>query len=99
MMTTRETEMASQTTEAITYTDHEATDEAVLLLVRKLRRLHPDTYKDLMNRIPEGARLALGSAERRAYLLREEDEKAGIKMCTREYPDPFADLEGEDGED
>lgn len=64
------------------YTDQEATDEAVLLLVRKLRRLHPDAYIDLMDRLPEGARDALTLADQRADNLRNQDQRDGI---TREF--------------
>lgn len=53
-----------------TYTDAQATDEAVLLLTRKLRRLYPDTYTALMNKLPEGAREALDLADIRADKLR-----------------------------
>jgi hypothetical protein len=77
-----------QTTE--TYTDQQATDEAVLLLARKLRRLHPDTYVALMTMLPEGARNALHFADLRADTLRAHDQRDGI---TREYIDPYADLE------
>ncbi len=35
-----------------TYTDAQAIDEAVLLLTRKLRRLHSDIYADLMGCLP-----------------------------------------------
>jgi hypothetical protein len=77
-----------QTTE--TYTDQQATDEAVLLLVRKLRRLHRDAYTDLMGRLPEGARYALNQADIRADHLRNADRRDGI---TREYRDRWADDE------
>ena len=77
-----------------TYTDQQATDEAVLLLTRKLRRLHPDTYRDLMQRIPEGARDALHLAELRADDLRNADRRDGI--TTREYRDMWATDETDD---
>jgi hypothetical protein len=54
--------------------DQEATDEAVLLLTRKLRRLHPEAYADLWSRLPEGARLALQRAEIRADVYRDRHE-------------------------
>lgn len=54
----------------IEFTDEQATDEAVLLLVRKLRRLHRDAYVDLMGRLPAGARDALMLADQRAEKLR-----------------------------
>jgi hypothetical protein len=76
------------------YTDQQATDEAVLLLTRKLRRLHPDAYRDLMGRLPEGARYALNQADIRADRLREADRRDSV---TREYP--YADLDAEEAEE
>lgn len=61
------------------YTDSQATDEAVLLLTRKLRRLHREAFADLTARLPEGAREALSAAERRADVLRDADERDGTK--------------------
>jgi hypothetical protein len=61
------------------YDEAQATDEAVLLLVRKLRRLHPGAYADLMNSIPEGARDALAAADLRADRLRARDAGRGFK--------------------
>lgn len=52
------------------YTDAEATDEAVLLLVRRLRRLHPAAYADVLGKLSDGARDALTLADNRADLLR-----------------------------
>ncbi len=63
----------------VLYNEAQATDEAVLLLVRKLRRLYPAAYADLMNRIPEGARDALDAADLRADRLRARDAGNGIK--------------------
>lgn len=80
------------TTKTETYTDQQATDEAVLLLVRKLRRLHPEAYADLMARVPQGARDALNQADIRADKLRATDQRDGI---TREYADIWADDEDE----
>lgn len=64
------------------YTDTQATDEAVLLLTRKLRRLHPEAFADLMSKLPEGAREALDAADLRAETLRAYDSRDGI---TRRY--------------
>jgi hypothetical protein len=68
-----------------TYTEQQATDEAVLLLVRKLRRLHRDAYADLMIKLPQGAQDAIDNAERRADSLRFADQATDI---TRTYPAP-----------
>jgi hypothetical protein len=64
------------------YTDTQATDEALLLLTRKLRRLHPAAFADIMGKLPEGAREALNTAEMRADTLRSYDQRDGI---TRRY--------------
>jgi hypothetical protein len=69
----------TQTTEAQTVhtmTEQEATDEALLLLTRKLQRLHPTANADLMAQLPEGARTALRMAENRADRVRDQH---GIK--------------------
>ena len=72
------------------YTDAQAIDEAVLLLTRKLRRLHWDIYADLMGCLPYGARDALNLADVRADKLRASDQREGI---TRVYIDPWTDDE------
>jgi hypothetical protein len=51
-------------------TETQATDEA-LLLIRKLRRLHPAAFADLRGRLPEAAYEALTAAERRADVHRD----------------------------
>jgi hypothetical protein len=93
----KEIDMTTQTTtdriRTENYTDQQATDEAVLLLVRKLRRLHPDTYVAVMTKLPEGARNALHFADLRADTLRAYDQRDGI---TREYVDPYAELDDDD---
>lgn len=65
------------------YTTGQATDEAVLLLLRKLGRLYPDAHADLLAKLPDGAREALSLADVRADRLRATDQAAGI---TRTYP-------------
>jgi hypothetical protein len=81
-----------------TYTDQEATDEAVLLFVRKLRRLHPDAFAAVMGRLPKGARTALMLAENRADVVRGRDRAEGIAPGMRPYPNPY-ELDDEDDED
>lgn len=81
---------------AETYTDQQATDEAVLLLVRKLRRLHPAEYSNLMAKLPQGARDALMLADQRADKIRACDKRQGV---TRQYRDIWALEEDEVGED
>lgn len=70
------------------YTNSQATDEAVRLLIRKLHRLYPDAHADLIQRIPDGAREALHFADLRADNLMHADTRDGI---TREYPTHFLD--------
>lgn len=60
-----------------TFTAAEATDEAWLMLSRKLRRLHPEAFADVWAKLSEGATDALGAAERRADAVRFADEAAG----------------------
>jgi len=74
----------------MTYTDQQATDEAVLLLTRKLQRMYPDAYADLVGQLPDGARNALNLADVRADHLRHDDRQAGV---TRNYTDLWADDE------
>jgi hypothetical protein len=77
---TKENEMETQSyteDQANAYTDSEATDEALLLLTRKLHRLHPAAYTDLMARLPEGAKTALRFAENRAERVRDQDGRNG----------------------
>lgn len=74
---------------AHTMTDQQATDEAVLLLVRKLMRIQPDAYADVVKRLPDGARRAIALAECRADVLRDEHGLGELS-----YP-----AEGEDDSD
>lgn len=60
-----------QATETHTMSNAEATDEAVLRLVRKLGRLHPAAWADIRSKLPQGALQQLGAAERRADVLRD----------------------------
>jgi hypothetical protein len=71
----RGTEMATKTTTQV-FTDSEATDEAVLLFTRKLMRMHPEAYADVIKRLPDGARQALALAETRADRVRDADQRA-----------------------
>lgn len=71
---------------APTYTDQEATDEALLLFMRRLRREHPDAYRAVESSLSEGARDALDHAEHRADALRFADSAQGIRIGSRPYP-------------
>lgn len=71
-----------------TYTEAQATDEAVLLFVRKMRRMHPDAFADVWAKLPDGAKEAIGATERRAD---KERDANGIS------PDRWAvDLDDDD---
>jgi len=72
-------------------TDAQATDEALLLLTRKLMRLHPEAYAAVIQKMPEGARRALALAEGRADRVRDMHGVNGLA-----YPvEPDWDDEGE----
>lgn len=78
------------------YTDNEATDEAVLLLTRKLRRHYPAAFSDLMGQLPEGAREALTLAENRADGVRDRDDRAGTKHRYMTDEERYGSDEGEE---
>lgn len=65
-------------------TESQATDEALLLFIRKVRRLHPEAFADVIARLPEGARWALNMAENRADRVRNVTAVADL-----EYPMPI----------
>lgn len=79
----------------MTMTETQATNEALLLVTRKLRRLHPEAYADIMGRIPEGARWALQMAENAADRHRNANGGAAGLV----YPMPEDIEEDEDGEE
>lgn len=54
-------------------TEAQATDEAVLLMIRKLRRLEPAAYARIMEKMPQGGRNTLIEAERRADVRRSTE--------------------------
>jgi hypothetical protein len=83
------------------YTEHEAADMAVMLLLRKLRRElarvdRPNALDKVLSQLPEGAREALAHAEQRGDEVRFADEAAGVAPLSRPWPNRFADLENED---
>jgi hypothetical protein len=51
-------------------TEAQATEEALLLITRKLQRMAPDAFAKAWGQLPDGAKVALGAAESRADLLR-----------------------------
>jgi len=74
------------------YTDQQATDEAVLLLTRKLGRMFPAQYAALMLQMSEGAREALHFADLRADKLRSLDRQDEI---TRNYVSKYETTDDE----
>lgn len=64
------------------FTQEQGTEYAVMLLIRKLRRIDPAAYGKVMSQMPEEARWALGEAEMRADTLRLLGERDRI---TRDY--------------
>jgi hypothetical protein len=66
--------MSMNTTSTKPMTQTEATDEAVLLFTRKLRRLQPAAFAELWDKLPVGARLALQRADIRADVRRDTND-------------------------
>jgi hypothetical protein len=56
-----------------TMTETQATNEAVLLLTRKLRRMDRATYNRVFAALPDGAKTALNLAEMEAEKLRDRE--------------------------
>jgi hypothetical protein len=81
-MNTTETSAAKHT-----MTEQEATDEALLLLVRKMLRLHADAFHDIWNRIPDGAKDALLATERRADRVRDAHGARNLQYPVADEPD------------
>lgn len=57
--------------ESKTYTEAQATDEALLLLSRKLRRTSRMTFDKIWAQLPDGAKDAIALAEARADRVRD----------------------------
>lgn len=57
-------------------TETQATDEALLLFIRKMRRMHPDAFADVWGKVPGGAQTALLRAEMRADVYRDHHTPA-----------------------
>lgn len=66
-----------------TMTETQATGEALLLFLRKMRRLHPDAFREVWAKLPADAQTALLIAETRADAHRVQ---AGGAANLR-YPD------------
>lgn len=74
----------AKTPKSNTMTDAEAADEAILLLTRKMRRLHRAEFDHVWGMLPDGAKRAIYAAEARADRVRD----AGGKQWA---DDPFED--------
>lgn len=59
------------TTESKTYTEAQATDEAMLLLTRKLRRQERAAFDKIWAQLPDGAKDTIFRAEARADRVRD----------------------------
>lgn len=57
--------------ESKTYTEAQATDETMLLITRKLRRLDRSTFDLIWSQLPDGAKDAAMLAEARADRVRD----------------------------
>lgn len=68
------------------YTEAQATDEALLLLVRKLRRTSRMTFDKIWAQLPDGAKDAIALSEARADRVRDA---GGLTW------EPQEDLDGE----
>lgn len=64
------------------YTDAEATDLGVLMLVRRLRRTDRGVFDKVIASLPQDVRDSLDRAEMRADVARDVDRRDGI---TRRY--------------
>jgi hypothetical protein len=73
------------------YSTGEATDMAVMLLMRKLRR--GLSFEVALAQLPDGAREALAHAEQCGDDVRFADQAAGIGFGDRPWPTRFADLD------
>jgi hypothetical protein len=82
-------------TPPVPYTDAEATDEAVLLFTRKLRRLHPGVFSDVMTKLPQGAQDALTMAENRADFARARAERTNTPRRYMTDDERYGDLDDE----
>ena len=58
----------------ITMSEQQATEMALMLLIRKMRRLYTAEYVDVLRSLPDEAREALTVAEMRADTLRLRNE-------------------------
>jgi hypothetical protein len=53
------------------FTEAQATDEAMLLITRRMRRLYPEAFAAVWAKLPDGAKDAIMFAEGRADRVRD----------------------------
>ena len=53
------------------FTEAQATDEAMLLITRKMRRLYPEAFTAVWAKLPDGAKDAIYASELRADRVRD----------------------------
>jgi hypothetical protein len=66
------------------YTEHEATDAAVLMFVRRLHRLYPEAHKAVLTSLSDDIQWALRMADNRADKLRATDAADGTIRTFRD---------------
>jgi hypothetical protein len=84
------------TAPAVPYTDAEATDEAVLILVRRLGRRHPEALAEVLRGLPTGARDALWYAEARADRVRDAVKAGGPARRYMTDAERYNEADGDD---
>lgn len=69
------TQTSNDDTKFTEFTQAEATDEALLLITRKMRRMFPTEFAAAWVKLPNGAKDAIGRAEARADVVRDRGGK------------------------
>lgn len=67
-------------------TTEQATNEAVLLLTRKLRRMEPKAFRRVWALLPDGAKDALGLAEAAADRMRDQHPATPEGLTGLDWP-------------
>lgn len=74
-------------------TETEAAEEALRLLVRKMRRMHQEEFSEVWDKLPEAARWAITTTEARADDRRMAAEETGQTLTWPVEPDWAGDQE------
>lgn len=67
-------------------TTEQATNEALLRMVRKFRRMEPEVFNDIMRQLPREARDALGLAEAAADRVRDQHKPTPEGLTGLDWP-------------